>query len=37
VAIKLDAPLPLQIDGDTGWSADRFTFSVLPGAIRLKY
>jgi diacylglycerol kinase family enzyme len=37
VTVRLNAPLTLQIDGDVGWSADRFTFSVLPGAIRLKY
>jgi diacylglycerol kinase family enzyme len=37
VTVRLNAPLTLQIDGDVGWSADRFTFSVLPGALRLKY
>jgi len=35
--VKLSAPLTLQIDGDVGWSANRFSFSVLPGAIHLKY
>ena len=37
VTVKLNAPLTLQIDGDVGWPANRFTFSVLPGAIRLRY
>jgi diacylglycerol kinase family enzyme len=36
-SVRLTSPLTLQIDGDPGWSADQFTFSVLPGAIRLKY
>ncbi|WP_319523409.1 diacylglycerol kinase family protein [uncultured Desulfosarcina sp.] len=36
-AVRSTTPLTLQIDGDTGWSADQFTFSVLAGAIRLKY
>lgn len=29
-------PMSLQIDGDTGWEADRFGFRVLPGALRIK-
>ena len=37
VTVQLDTPLPLQIDGDGAWTADRFTFSVLPGALRLKH
>lgn len=37
VTVRLKASLTLQIDGDVGWSANRFTFSVLPGAIRLRY
>jgi diacylglycerol kinase (ATP) len=37
VTVKLNVPLTLQIDGDVGWSANRFMFSVLPGAIRLKF
>jgi diacylglycerol kinase family enzyme len=37
VTVRLNAPLTLQIDGDVGWSANRFSFSVLPGAIRLRY
>lgn len=35
--VKVNEPLTLQIDGDVGWSANRFAFSVLPAAIRLKY
>ena len=36
-AVRSTSPLTLQVDGDAGWSADQFTFSVLEGAIRLKY
>jgi diacylglycerol kinase (ATP) len=36
LSIKLDRPLPLQIDGNQGWRSDRFTFSVLPKALRIK-
>jgi diacylglycerol kinase family enzyme len=35
--IGLDAPLSLQIDGEAGWTADRFAFRVIPGALRLKH
>jgi len=35
--VSVSEPLTVQIDGDVGWSANRFVFSVLPGAIRLKY
>jgi diacylglycerol kinase (ATP) len=37
LTVRLDDPLPLQIDGDLAWTADRFTFRVLPGVLRLKY
>jgi diacylglycerol kinase (ATP) len=30
-----DRPLPLQIDGNEGWTADTFTFRVLPQALRI--
>ncbi len=34
---RLDEPLTLQIDGELGWTSDRFAFKVLPAAMRLKY
>jgi len=34
--LKLERPLSLQIDGDQAWDADNFTFTVLPGALRIK-
>jgi len=37
VDLKLERPLTLQIDGDRAWDADNFTFTVLPGALRVKY
>ena len=33
----LDAPLPLQVDGEVGWTSDRFTFRSLPGILRMRY
>jgi diacylglycerol kinase family enzyme len=33
----LEAPLTLQIDGDLGWTSDRFCFDVIPGVLRLKH
>lgn len=35
--VSLDEPLTLQIDGDLGWTSDRFNFRVLPGVLRLKH
>jgi len=37
LTVLLDEPLELQVDGDAGWSSDRFSFAVLPGVLRLKY
>ena len=37
LTIHLDSPLTLQIDGEVGWTSDRFAFSVLPGVMRLKH
>lgn len=37
IAVTLDAPLTLQIDGELGWTSDRFAFSVLPGVLRLRH
>jgi len=34
--LKLDRPLVLQIDGDEGWAADSFSFTILPKALRIK-
>ena len=33
--VRLDAPVTVQIDGELGWTSDRFGFKVLPGALRL--
>jgi diacylglycerol kinase (ATP) len=35
-AVRLEKPLALQIDGNVAWEADRFTFEVLPKALKLK-
>ncbi|MFH1983593.1 MAG: diacylglycerol kinase family protein [Pseudomonadota bacterium] len=37
VTLSLEKPLAVQVDGEFGWVSDRFTFRVLPGALRLKY
>jgi diacylglycerol kinase (ATP) len=36
LTVKLERPLPLQIDGNPSWSADVFTFTVLPRALKIK-
>jgi len=36
VAVRLDRPLVLQIDGNNAWEADAFTFRVLLNAVRFK-
>ncbi len=36
LTVKLDRPLALQYNGNSGWEADAFTFKVLPGALRIK-
>ena len=36
VWVKLDRPLILQIDGDEGWEADSFSFTILPKALKIK-
>jgi diacylglycerol kinase (ATP) len=36
VAVRLEQPLALQTDGDLAWEADRFTFKVLPKALKIK-
>ena len=35
--VRLDVPVTIQIDGELGWTSDRFGFSVLPGVLRLKH
>ena len=34
--VKLDRPLVLQTDGDEGWSANSFSFTILPKALKIK-
>ena len=36
VVIRLENPVALQTDGDLAWEADRFTFEVLPKALKIK-
>lgn len=37
VSASLDAPLTLQVDGEPGWSGDRFEFKLIPDGLRLRY
>jgi diacylglycerol kinase family enzyme len=37
VSVSLKSPLTLQVDGELGWTSERFTFHLMPGALRLKY
>lgn len=37
LAVKLEYPLDLQVDGNIGWESDAFSFSVLPKALKIKY
>jgi diacylglycerol kinase family enzyme len=36
LTVKLDRPLVLQCDGNEGWEADSFSFTVLPKALKIK-
>jgi diacylglycerol kinase family enzyme len=36
VEIRLEKPLALQTDGDLAWEGERFTFEVLPKALKIK-
>jgi diacylglycerol kinase (ATP) len=36
LAIKLERPVLLQVDGNMGWEAEVFYFSVLPKALKIK-
>jgi diacylglycerol kinase family enzyme len=35
--VALDEPRVIQLDGELGWSSNRFAFRVLPGVLRLKH
>jgi diacylglycerol kinase family enzyme len=37
VHLSLDRPVALQTDGSRAWKTDRFTFTILPGALRIKH
>ncbi len=37
LVVQLSAPLTIQVDGELGWTSDRFAFAVMPGALKLKY
>jgi diacylglycerol kinase family enzyme len=37
LAIRLDRPVLLQVDGNRGWEANTFHFSVLPKALKIKW
>jgi len=36
LTVQLEKPLVLQADGNPGWTADEFTFTVLPKALKIK-
>ena len=36
LAVDLEHPLSLQIDGNAAWEADSFSFRILPKALRIK-
>ena len=36
LGLTADHPMPLQIDGNDAWDADVFSFSILPGALKMK-
>ena len=37
IRVRLDAPVTVQIDGELGWTSDRFGFRVLPGVLKMKH
>jgi diacylglycerol kinase family enzyme len=37
MALKLERPVMLQVDGNMGWEAEVFNFRVLPKALKIKY
>ena len=36
LTVSLDHPLVLQVDGNEGWEADSFSFTVLAQALKIK-
>jgi len=36
LSLRLDMPTLLQVDGNEAWTSDAFSFSVAPGALRIK-
>jgi len=36
LTVQLERPLVLQVDGNQGWTADNFSFTVLPKALKIK-
>ena len=36
LSVHLDRPLVLQTDGDEGWEAETFSFTILPKALKIK-
>ena len=36
LSVNLDRPLVLQTDGDEGWEAETFSFTILPKALKIK-
>jgi len=36
LAVHLERPLILQIDGSYAWDADNFTFTIMPNALKIK-
>lgn len=36
LTVELERPLTMQIDGNEGWNADAFSFTVLPNALKIK-
>jgi diacylglycerol kinase family enzyme len=36
LAVQLERPLILQIDGNNAWDADNFSFTVMPNALKIK-
>ena len=37
LAVRLEHPLVLQVDGNLGWESNVFSFSLLPKALKIKY
>ena len=37
VTVRVNQSIALQIDGNIGWQADHFRFTVLPQALKIKF